>query len=142
MGSVIATSDSAGVRTPPEIYSYDPLYRLTGVNARMARSFSRDTIDGVAIGMSRRAVIETLKAEGVQEVVSQPSLVARSGRKLTKDPGPAESWIALDDSRIDWLIRQRDAWRYQIPGSYSTVVLESSDDRLTTIRFTWRPFEG
>jgi len=33
-------------------------------------TFSRDTIDGVAIGMSRRAVIETLKAEGVQEAAS------------------------------------------------------------------------
>ncbi|WP_081916689.1 RHS repeat-associated core domain-containing protein [Luteibacter sp. 9135] len=33
MGNIIALGDTAGVATPAETYSYDALYRLTGVNA-------------------------------------------------------------------------------------------------------------
>jgi RHS repeat-associated protein len=32
-GNIVAVGDTAGVPTPTETYSYDPLYRLTGVNA-------------------------------------------------------------------------------------------------------------
>jgi RHS repeat-associated protein len=32
-GNIVAVGDAAGVPTPTETYSYDPLYRLTGVNA-------------------------------------------------------------------------------------------------------------
>jgi RHS repeat-associated protein len=32
-GNIVAVGDAAGVPTPTEIYSYDALYRLTGVNA-------------------------------------------------------------------------------------------------------------
>jgi RHS repeat-associated protein len=54
-GNITAIGNTAGVATPTEIYSYDPLYRLTGVNAADGSSIEAYTYNKTGDRLSKAA---------------------------------------------------------------------------------------
>jgi RHS repeat-associated protein len=55
MGNIIALGNAAGVPTPTETYSYDPLYRLTGVNAADGSAIEAYTYNKTGDRLSKTA---------------------------------------------------------------------------------------
>jgi hypothetical protein len=99
-------------------------------------TFDRDQLDGLKKGMSRAEVAVVLRNSGVSEMESQPDR-----------PGVAElaqqlEWVNLQQKDFEPTFRRHDAWRYQVPNSYSTVDLRFAGDTLVSITYRWRPFEG
>jgi len=55
VGNIVAIGNAAGVATPTETYSYDPLYRLTGVNAADGTSIEAYTYNKTGDRLSKAA---------------------------------------------------------------------------------------
>jgi RHS repeat-associated protein len=55
MGNIVALGNAAGVPTPTETYSYDPLYRLTGVNAADGSAIEAYTYNKTGDRLSKTA---------------------------------------------------------------------------------------
>jgi hypothetical protein len=103
-------------------------------------TFSRHEFEGVEIGMSRAVVAEKLRRSGVYEMESLP--VRPIGSAATSSERIGGKWIRLEGGQDGRQLDQYDAWRYQVPNSYSTVDLRFEAERLVSIKYRWRPFEG
>jgi RHS repeat-associated protein len=55
VGNIVAVGNAAGVPTPTETYSYDPLYRLTGVNAADGSAIEAYTYNKTGDRLSKTA---------------------------------------------------------------------------------------
>lgn len=102
-------------------------------------TFDRDQLDGLKKGMSRLEVATVLRKSGVSEMESQPE---QSSLAALGNANQAVEWVNLGRQDFESTLQRHAAWRYQIPKSYSTVDIRFADDKLVSITYRWRPFEG
>lgn len=102
-------------------------------------TFNRTELDGLKKGMSRAEVMAELKKVGVIELEAIPDDEPNALKDANNEGG---FWVSLNDKDYMSKMYRHNAWRYQIPNSYSNVDITFRQDGLASIKYRWRPFEG
>lgn len=105
-------------------------------------TFERDEFQGVKKGMSRLEVVDILRKSGVTELESEPAQEVHAKDRNRDASSQSGQWIDLGKAGSEASFYEHEVWRYQVPGSYSTVDIRFAGDKLISIKYRWRPFEG